>query len=196
MKNLFSTISLILFLNVAHSQDLIIKTSNDSIVAKVLELGINEIRYKQFDFQDGPTYVLLRSEVFSIHYENGKVDTFQTANSEPLKYHEVYKGGDMFEKGSIDAITNYHGYGGAGTVTLITTLIFPPAGLVPAIICSSVNPSRDNLNYPSSYYMQNPEYADGYKIKAKKIKQGKVWMNFGIAIGVYIVAAIAVGAGN
>ena len=38
--------------------------------------------------------------------------------------------------------------------------------------------------------MKNPHYYDGYAKKAKKIKQGKVWTNWGIAFGVNLIAAL------
>ena len=39
--------------------------------------------------------------------------------------------------------------------------------------------------------MSKDEYYTGYKFKAKKIKQGKVWTNWGIALGVNVFLIIA-----
>ena len=65
----FGIFTLIAF--VSKSQDIIIKKSGDEIKAKVLEIGISEIKYKRFDFQDGPDYTISKSEVVLVRYENG-----------------------------------------------------------------------------------------------------------------------------
>jgi hypothetical protein len=93
-------------------------------------------------------------------------------------------------KGQVDATIYYKGYKGAGTGTLIAGLFSPLLGLIPAIACSSTKPKETNLHYPSAELMKNPDYFRGYTQKARKIKQGKVWMNWGIAFGVNLVAEV------
>ena len=46
------------------------------IKAKVLEITDKEIKYKNFDFQNGPTRYISISEVFMITYENGQKEVF------------------------------------------------------------------------------------------------------------------------
>ncbi|WP_395049936.1 hypothetical protein [Flavobacterium sp.] len=58
------------------------------------------------------------------------------------------------------------------------------------LFCSSTQPKEANLSYPNPELMKNPHYYDGYAKKAKKIKQGKVWTNWGIAFGVNLIAAL------
>ena len=48
------------------------------IKAKVLEITDKEIKYKNFDFQNGPTRYISISEVFMITYENGQKEVFST----------------------------------------------------------------------------------------------------------------------
>jgi hypothetical protein len=43
-----------------------------------------------------------------------------------------------------------------------------------------VKPQNKNLHYPNPELMKNSEYFFGYTQKARKIKQGKVWLNWGI----------------
>jgi hypothetical protein len=38
--------------------------------------------------------------------------------------------------------------------------------------------------------MSNPDYYRGYTQKAKKIKQGKVWKNWGAAFGVNLLVVL------
>lgn len=70
-----------------HAQDSIISFKGEIIQAKVIEVSPKEIRYKRFDYQDGPTYVVLKSDVKLIRYSNGVKEEFQPqlpADSSPV----------------------------------------------------------------------------------------------------------------
>lgn len=97
-------------------------------------------------------------------------------------------------KGQIDAERNYKKYKGASTGTLIASLVSPLIGLIPAIACSASTPKIENLGYPSEELFRQPEYHSSYTKKAKKIKQGKVWKNWGIGFGVNLVAILLLSA--
>ena len=60
----------------ARSQDIILKKDASEIKAKVLEITDQQIKYKDFDFQDGPTRNINISEVFMVTYENGQKEVF------------------------------------------------------------------------------------------------------------------------
>lgn len=75
-------ISFFLFVcKITIAQDLIFKTNGDEIEAKVLEITPVEVKYKMFNFQDGPTYVLNKTDVFMIKYPNGQKDVFSNTNT-------------------------------------------------------------------------------------------------------------------
>lgn len=87
MKNLLPlSIFLFFFSSInLQAQDVIIKTDRTEITAKVLEVEESNIKYKLFDFQDGPTYNIRKNDIFMIIYKNGKRETFEpitTANPE------------------------------------------------------------------------------------------------------------------
>ena len=188
-KCIFTTIITLLLFTNCFSQDLIIKRNGDEIKVKVFEVGTTEIKYKNYDNLSGPTYSILKSDVFMIKYENGTKDIFN--EEKPLNNLTITPSDDLFNKGKMDAVRYYDGYKGAGTGTLLTSLVVSSlVGLIPAIACSSTSPTDINLNYPNPELMKNTEYYNGYTLKAKKIKQGKVWMNWGIAFGVNLVAVI------
>lgn len=65
------------------AQDTIFKRNNDKIVAKVLEITPSEIKYKKFNFQDGPTYVDKKSEIQIIIYSNGMKEAFEQEIPKP-----------------------------------------------------------------------------------------------------------------
>ncbi|MFC2113319.1 hypothetical protein ACFLTA_08630 [Bacteroidota bacterium] len=66
-----------------HSQDLIVMKSGEEIQAIVLEVGIEVIKYKKVDNQQGPTYSIVKSDVFMIKYANGTKDVFSPENIQP-----------------------------------------------------------------------------------------------------------------
>ena len=93
-------------------------------------------------------------------------------------------------KGQKDATRYYVEYTGAGTGTLVTSLVSPLLGLVPAIACVATPPKQKNLNFPSAELLKNPDYHRGYDARAKKMKQGKVWTNWGVGLGVNLILVI------
>jgi hypothetical protein len=62
------------------SQDVIIKNDKSEIKAKVIEIQETTIKYKLYDFLEGPLRNISVSEVFMIIYENGKRETFNTVS--------------------------------------------------------------------------------------------------------------------
>jgi hypothetical protein len=178
--------------NLCFSQDIITKKSSEDIQSKILEVTTTEIKYKKFDNQDGPIFTLLKSEVLMIRYENGTKDIF----NEEINSVKIPTSQELFVQGQSDASKYYKGYRGAGTGTLATSLLSPLVGLIPAIACSSTQPNEKNLSFPNPELMKNPQYYDGYTKKAKKIKQGKVWMNWGIAFGANLIAVLIMSSGQ
>lgn len=81
MKYVLYIISVFFFYNSSFAQDLIFKINGDEIEAKVLEITPTEVKYKKYKFQDGPTYVLNKTDVFMIKYPDGQKDVFTNSNS-------------------------------------------------------------------------------------------------------------------
>ena len=63
------------------AQDVIITRDAKKIEAKVVEVNVDNIRYRRFEYPDGPLYTLLKSEIASILYESGQIETFETESS-------------------------------------------------------------------------------------------------------------------
>lgn len=93
MKRLFYT-GVLLVLSYAFSldvlaQDVIVKTDGEEIEAKVIEIGLSEIKYKRFDNPEGPIIVITKSDVFKINYENGTYELITSVglnNKSTIKY--------------------------------------------------------------------------------------------------------------
>ncbi len=79
MKTLTKQTLLIIALSAifsAKAQDVIIKRTGDEIKAKITELGTETLKYKKWEKQDGADYVIKKSEVLMIRYEDGTKDIF------------------------------------------------------------------------------------------------------------------------
>lgn len=105
----------------------------------------------------------------------------------PLQLYTINKPEDLNIKGQIDAAHHYKRYKGAATGTLLTSLLSPVIGLIPAVLCSATYPKIENLGYPNEELFKQAVYYKAYTKKAKKIKQRKVWSNWGIGLGVNLV---------
>lgn len=76
MKQILFLFLIGLLTNLIYAQDIIIKRNGDEIKSKILEITSETIKYKEFDFQDGPIRNINISDVFMVIYENGKREKF------------------------------------------------------------------------------------------------------------------------
>ena len=85
MKIFPAFVLLLLVNSFAAAQDIIIQNNGTEILAKVLEIKPDEVKYLRFDNQTGPTYTINKSEVFMIKYENGTKDVFTSREAPQRK---------------------------------------------------------------------------------------------------------------
>ena len=77
MKKVFlSVLILVGTIFCAGAQDVIIKLDGSEIQAKVIEIDPVAVKYQLYGDLNGPTYVVLKSELFRIKYENGRIELF------------------------------------------------------------------------------------------------------------------------
>ncbi len=87
-KILFLALTFICTAQMVKAQDKIYRNNGKVVLAKIVEVGASEIKYKEYNNPDGPIYVLETDRVKKIVYENGKVETFE----DNLKDMERYEG--------------------------------------------------------------------------------------------------------
>lgn len=63
------------------AQDVIFRSSSDSIQAQVLTIGTTEISYRKWSNMEGPIYTIPINEVAAIRYANGTYDFFSNKNA-------------------------------------------------------------------------------------------------------------------
>ena len=71
MRNIFIFIMASVFLSTVNAQDIIIKKDGESIVSKIYEIGLNEIKFKKINNLEGPLYIVSKKEVYKIIFSNG-----------------------------------------------------------------------------------------------------------------------------
>lgn len=60
------------------AQDIIILNTGEEFDAKVTEIGLDIVKYKKWNNQNGPVYSALKSDIFKITYQNGEYEVFKT----------------------------------------------------------------------------------------------------------------------
>lgn len=83
-KTLFILITVIGWGFAGNAQDIILKKDGLEIESKILEITDQQIKYRDFDFLNGPVRNIPISEVLMITYENGKKEFFDKEVSLPF----------------------------------------------------------------------------------------------------------------
>ena len=71
------------------AQDIIVLKSGEEFKAIVQEVELSTIKYKKFENTNGPTYTLLKSDIFMIKYQNGEKDVFSTITEKTQKEEDI-----------------------------------------------------------------------------------------------------------
>ena len=102
-KNLFLSFCVLMTINYLHAQDIIATTSAKKIEAKIIEVSKSEVKYKEIDNLDGPTFVIETKDINTFIYNNGKVVFYnQTLDNSPsnenFKQQEIKNDGEDKQK--------------------------------------------------------------------------------------------------
>ena len=90
-KNNIITIILAVATSVAaYAQDTIITVKAEKIEAKITEIDIDVVRYKQYNYQDGPIIVIKKSDIDSIVFQNGQVTVFEQPQGETTQQEPIH----------------------------------------------------------------------------------------------------------
>jgi hypothetical protein len=82
MKKVFALLLILFCLRPAlKAQDTISMRKGETIIARVLEVSLTEIRYKRFDSPDGPVYIAPKWEVNYVVYANGRKESYESVQA-------------------------------------------------------------------------------------------------------------------
>lgn len=97
---------------IVNAQDIIVLCNADEIEAKVTTVAEDEVSYKRWSNLEGPTYILDKSQIFYIKYENGEKELI---NEIPIKESTSSKGAATKDFSSLTPIS-FRGYAKLGTL--------------------------------------------------------------------------------
>lgn len=80
-KILFAAIVFLCFSALAKAQDVITRTDGTDIKAKVTDILPDVVKYKKFNYLDGPVFTIRKSDILIIRYENGTNEVFAGQSS-------------------------------------------------------------------------------------------------------------------
>ncbi|MFI5163832.1 MAG: hypothetical protein ACHQHP_01145 [Bacteroidia bacterium] len=63
---------------VLKAQDTLVKRNGEKLIVKLVEVNPTDIRYKRFDYQEGPLFTLPKEEIKFIIYANGAKESFES----------------------------------------------------------------------------------------------------------------------
>ena len=89
MKKIILLLSVFLLHKIGVAQDTIMKRNGDRIIAKVTEVNTTEIKYKKFNFQDGPVYIEKKFDIESITYSTGLKERFEREKLPTTDYYKA-----------------------------------------------------------------------------------------------------------
>lgn len=158
----------------------------DSIRAKVMDVGLTEINYFRFDNKEGPTYTILKSDVFMIRYENGTKDIFsneETADSNKISNLTISASTDNCLKGKVDA----HLFHGRESGNFFSGFLFGPFGVIGAALSSPKPKTTTFVMSKNKDLFKDTFYLSCYKRKARGMNVFYSSLGWASWIFVYII---------
>ena len=77
MKKIMLLLVVIITTTTLFAQDVIVTTDSKKIEAKIVEVSSQQVKYLDFNNQEGPTFVLSTDEIAAIIFSNGQVKVYE-----------------------------------------------------------------------------------------------------------------------
>lgn len=163
MKKILLVLNALLLTHLLFAQDKIYKKHGPAINAKVIEVGVDEIKYKLTDSPDGPVYVVDKSSLKMIEFSDGRVEKYQLSYKDPQNYE-----GQLSKAIKVNFLSPLMGYTEIGFEKSLSPLKGYEVNF--GIIGAGKNTTSESYYYNGNYlpYRRNAFgfFADGgYKFK-------------------------------
>ena len=97
MKKIMLLLAATIATTMVFAQDVIVKTNEEKINAKILEISEKEVKYVEYEYQDGPTYILSTENISSIIFANGnQVKVFNHSAPQSIVLQPIYRTGNKY----------------------------------------------------------------------------------------------------
>ena len=82
-SNYFIVATVLMFLTISgFAQDKIYLKTGEQVEAKIIEVNINNLKYKKYSNIDGPTFTIEKSDIHMVVYQNGENQIFEESEKE------------------------------------------------------------------------------------------------------------------
>jgi hypothetical protein len=99
----------------------------------------------------------------------------------------IYRVAELYVRGKYGAQRNYTAYRLPAVTTFVLTaipLVGPVLGAAFAVPAALTTPKIEFLGHPEVPLVEHRLYYQGYADEARRIKARRVWLNFGLGLGV------------
>jgi len=171
MKNPLQKISFailaiaLLVANSSSAQDVIYKRNNEKIEAKVLEIGLDEIKYVPYDNPDGPVIAIDKDEVSKVKFETGS-DWINTPDPYSIAPDPEIRNKNRAIK--FNMFSPLFGYLGFGYEQMYKPGINIDATI--GIIGPSISKGIDDLNPGGAFLKIGPKFKLGSEYRQRGVK--------------------------
>lgn len=183
MKKLIAISILITFCFSAFCQDVITFKDGEQVECKIIEVGVTEIKYNKYPpSESSPLYVVKKSEVFMIKYEDGTTDLFKAPSNEEDVSKILPQNQNACIKGEKDAL-KYH----KPERNILLGLGFGVFGIIGVAVLNDPRPP-DLARIPEPKLVNDAIYLSCYKKRAHKKNMNSAVL--GTLVSAVIILAI------
>ena len=84
-----TVVLLFLYAPIIRAQDTIVKRNAEKVISKIIEVNENDIKYKRFDYPNGPTFSIVKWELKYIVYGNGVKESYENYSAPKVNENPV-----------------------------------------------------------------------------------------------------------
>ena len=89
MKKILLVLALVVSAVSVMAQDVIVKTNEEKVTAKIVEISSTQVKYLDVNMPDGPVFVLDTDEIATIIFANGQVKVYDQTKQKSVVKQEV-----------------------------------------------------------------------------------------------------------
>lgn len=111
MRKLFFMLVVLCTVFSSFAQDVIVKKNGETVVCRIIKNNSSEVIYKKWDDLNGSNYILNRTDITYINYENGKRENLSSSNLNEFAPNNQSNGSQLLNDIALMQIdSDYHQY--------------------------------------------------------------------------------------
>ena len=177
----------------ALAQDKLLLRNGEEMLVRVLEISPDSVHFSAAaDSASKELASLPKSSLFSITYQNGKVDVIA---EKILAKQQILSDEQLYERGRLDAQKNHKAIGafvGTAGATIVTGIpLGLPAGLATGAVLGYTKVPEKRIKPSKRELLDYPSYRQGYIKQAEKKKRTNAAAGFATGMGLWVTVFVA-----